>query len=155
MNLSANSLKWLMRFYPPLFFNRIWVCSISTDFRHARVKVFRSVLNRNFNSSIFGGTIFTASDPFYALMIWGILRRKGYKVTVWMKSASIQFLKPALSNLTMQFEIGDSEAQEAETILNEAGKYIHKFSLDVKNVTGEICATIQNEVYARKLDQPF
>src|SRR6476659_10348579 len=94
MNVSANTLKWVMRFYPPLFFQRIWVKNFSPDFRSVEVKINKSILNTNYNKSIFGGTIFSATDPFYALLFDQIFRKKGFKTRVWLKSAQIQYLKP-------------------------------------------------------------
>ena len=151
MRLSAKSLKWLMRFYPPLLINRIWVITISDDFTHARVKIAKSFLNSNFNRSIFGGTIYSAGDPFFALLVWGIFNKKNYKVKVWLKSATIKFLKPAHTDLFVEFRITPDEVNKAEEDLLENGKYIQSFSIDVKDVNGIVCAQMNTEVYARNI----
>ena len=57
MLVSENVLKWALRFYPPLLFQRIWVIRFTKGFRGVRVKVNRSLINNNYNNSIFGGTI--------------------------------------------------------------------------------------------------
>ncbi len=152
MHFSASSLKWVMCFYPPLLASRIWVTSIKPDFSGADVRIFKSVLNSNFNRSIFGGTIYSAADPFFALLIWCIFHKKGYKTKVWLKSATIQFLKPANSNLSLSFRITPSEINEAEAELLGHGKYIHVFPVEVRDSTGELCALLNTEVYARKLE---
>lgn len=151
MHLSAKGLKWLMRFYPPLLINRIWVITISDDFTYARVKIAKSFLNSNFNKSIFGGTIYSAGDPFFALLVWGIFNKKNYKVKVWLKSATIQFLKPAHTDLFIEFKITPQEVIKAEKDLLENGKYIQSFTIDVNDVRGIICAQMNTEVYARNI----
>src|SRR5690606_5763504 len=68
MKMSERALKWIMRFYPPLMFQRIWVKEFHPEFKGVDVIVLHSLLNRNYNSSIFGGTIFSAADPFYPIL---------------------------------------------------------------------------------------
>ncbi|HLT42689.1 MAG TPA: DUF4442 domain-containing protein, partial [Sphingobacteriaceae bacterium] len=99
MKASEKALKWAMRFYPPLFFQRIWVKKFHPGFRGVDVTIQSSFLNRNYNSSIFGGTIFAAADPFYPILFDQIFRRKGLKTVVWLKSGSVKYLKPARSKL--------------------------------------------------------
>ena len=79
MNVSPKTLKWLLRFYPPLFFQRIWVVKFGEDFTWVEVKINKSILNINYNKTLFGGTIFSASDPFYAILFDQILQKKGFK----------------------------------------------------------------------------
>ena len=151
MLFSANSIKWIMRVYPPLLFNGIWIKNISPDFLKAEVKVSKSLLNTNFNGSIFGGTIYSAADPFYSILIWGIFSIRGYKVRVWLKSAQIHFLKPARSTLFLNFELSSDEVQNAVYELNQIGKYIHLFSIEIVDKLGEVYAIMQTEVYAINL----
>src|SRR5690606_24363501 len=107
MRVSENLLKWTIRFYPPLFFQRIWVKKFHKNFRGVDVKIHRSFLNKNYNASIFGGTIFSATDPFYAILFDQILQREGYRVRVWLKSAEIQYIKPAFHALFFTITIND------------------------------------------------
>jgi acyl-coenzyme A thioesterase PaaI-like protein len=115
------------------------------------VKISKSFLNTNYNNSIFGGTIFSASDPFYSLLFDQILRRKGFKVRVWLKSANIQYLKPGRTNLYFKITLSDQDIEEAEAALNSVGKFVKTFPLEILNSTGEVCASVQNEVYLRNL----
>ena len=152
MIVSEGLLKWIMRFYPPLFFQRIWVISFEKGFTGARVKISKSILNRNYNGSIFGGTIFTAADPFYPLLFHQLFTKKGYRVLAWSKSAEIQFLKAGLTDLYFDIKIDNNEIAEAEHILNTGGKYVKSHPIDIYNKNGEICASLKNEVYLRNLD---
>jgi uncharacterized protein DUF4442 len=120
-------------------------------FTGVHVKIFKSFLNSNYNNSIFGGTIFSASDPFYALLFDQVLKRKGFKVRVWLKSAQIQYLKPGRTNLYFKIILTEKDIAEAETALNTVGKFVKAFPMEIINSKGELCASVINEVYVRNL----
>ncbi len=149
MILSTWTAKWMMRLYPPLFFNRIQVVKFDEDFSGCELKVKKSIWNRNMNGTIFGGTIFSAADPFYAILFWQIFARKGYKVQTWLKSAQIHYLKPADSSLKLIFKISQEEINEAEKSINSIGKYVATHSVEMKDTYGNICAIAHTEVYIR------
>src|ERR1700748_621941 len=151
MVVSEGVLKWAMRFYPPLFFQRIWVQKFGKGFTSVEVKVSKSIFNKNYNDSIFGGTIFAAADPFYALLFDQVLQRRGFKVRVWLKSAQIQYIKPARTNLYFKINITEEDITEAEHILNTVGKYVKAFPVEMYDKTGQHCVSLINEVYVRNL----
>jgi acyl-coenzyme A thioesterase PaaI-like protein len=155
MVVSENTLKWVMRFYPPLFFQRIWVIGFHKGFTGVKVKVSKSILNKNYNGSIFGGTIFAAADPFYPVLFHQILNSDGKRrLAVWSKSAKIDFLKPALNNLFFEIKISDEDIAGAKEALIITGKYEKLFPIDIYNKAGEVCASLMSEVYVRDLDLP-
>lgn len=151
MLVSENTLKWALRFYPPLFFQRIWIKSFETGFTGVEVKIAKSILNSNYNRSIFGGTIFSAADPFYAILFDQIFKRRGFKTRVWLKSAHINYLKPGHSNLYFKIQLSETEIEEAIATLKISGKYIKTFPMEITNSKGVVCATVLNEVYVRNL----
>lgn len=149
MIVSERTLKWAMCLYPPLLFQRIWVKKFYPGFRGVDVKISNSFLNRNYNGSIFGGTIYAATDPFYAILFDQLMQRRGFKVRVWLKSASIQYLKPGLTNLYFTLRITGEMIEDAERSLNETGKFVKSFPMELFNKNGDLCATVMNEVYLR------
>lgn len=152
MQASENLLKWAMRFYPPLFFQRVWVQRFHKDFRGVDVKINRSLLNKNYNSSIFGGTIFSATDPFYAILFDQIFQRKGYTNLVWLKSAEIQYIKPAKRNLFFTIKVSEEEIIQAEEHLLQEGKYVASFDIELFDANGILYVKVKNEVYIRNLN---
>lgn len=141
-----------MRFYPPMLFQRIWVRKIHKNFMGVDIKINRSLFTTNLGSSIFGGTIFSATDPFYALLFGQILRHKGYKITVWLKSAQIQYIKPGRTDLYYTILIKPSMVEEAEQILKKDGKFVKAYPIEIFDNHGELCATAMNEIYVRDLE---
>jgi len=154
MVVSEKTLKWILCLYPPLFFQRILVKRFHKGFRGADVKIIKSIFNRNYNGSIFGGSIYAATDPFYAILFDQLLQRKGYKTRVWLKSASIQYLKPGRGDLYFTIQITDEMIADAVAALNDGpGKFIKAYPIEITNLSGEVCATVINEVYIRNLHQ--
>src|SRR5436190_7292820 len=133
MVVSERMLKWALCLYPPLLLQRIWVMKIDKGFTGIHVKINRSFLNINYNKSIFGGTIFSAADPFYPVLFHQLLSKKGYKLRVWSKSSTIEYLKPGLSDLFFNISLTDTEIAQAEEILNTQGKYMAHHPIDIYN----------------------
>jgi len=152
MVASERVLKWFVRFYPPLFFQRIWIVKFTKGFRGVHVKISKSILNKNYNNSIFGGTIFSAADPFYPLLFHQILNRKGYKIVAWSKSSQIQYLKPCMTDMCFEVNISDDDLATCENALNAAGKYLGSYPIDIYDKNGELCVSVKNEIYIRDLN---
>src|SRR6201996_7383697 len=144
MVVSENVLKWAMRFYPPLLFQRIWVVKFYKDFRGVKVKVNKSLINNNYNNSIFGGTIFASADPFYPLLFHQILTHKGYKIRIWLKSASIDYIKPGRTDLFFNIDISETDIEEIEHVLNKTGKHIKAYPIEMFNEAGELCVAVSS-----------
>ncbi len=138
-----------MNLYPPLLFQRVRIVEIREGFRYCRVEVRRSILTRNLNGSTFGGAIFSAADPFYPVMYWQIFARRGCRVRVWLKSAAVDYLKPARSALSLEFRLDGEEIERAALALEREGRFTARYRTDAVDRHGEACATIETEVYLR------
>ncbi len=152
MKISENSLKWLMRLYPPMLFQRIWVKKVHKGFRGIDIKINKSLFTINLGSAIFGGTLFSATDPFYALLLGQVMQHKGYKITVWLKSAQIKYIKPGRTDLNFTLIITDEMIAEVDAALKNEGKFIKAYPIEVFDKSGELCVSVMNEVYIRNLD---
>ncbi|HLS96351.1 MAG TPA: YiiD C-terminal domain-containing protein [Sphingobacterium sp.] len=152
MRLSPKALKWVLRFYPPFFFQRIWVQKVHADFRQIDIVIRKSLLNMNINRTIFGGTIFSAVDPIHTLLLDQLLRRAGIGKTVtWLKSAKIEYLKPATRHLSFSVRLHDDEVRETLDEVKNKGKVIKTFDIHILDRDGLLCARSNNEIYIRDL----
>ena len=142
-------LKFILNIFPPLFFNRIVLKEISDDFMQMRVVVRRALFNVNFHKTIFGGTIFSAFDPYFPTMYYNVFLEKNRKLIIWLKSAEIQYLKPAESTLNIHFKITQEEIEFVEKTLEEKGKTEIWHSAEAINNEGVICARAKMQVYLR------
>lgn len=146
--ISPRNARWLLNLYPPFLFNRIRIKSISEDFTDVKVIIKKSVWNKNLAGTIFGGTLFSAADPFIAIMFWQIFSiRFNMKIIVWLKSAEIIYKKPSNSRMFLHFKIEEDEILKAKRILEEKGKYVSEYSVNLLNDSEEICAIVKLKSY--------
>ena len=138
-----------MNIFPPLFFNRIILKEVSKDYTFMKVKIRRSFLNMNFHRSIFGGTIFSAFDPYFPTMYYNIFAQKNRKLEIWMKSANIKYKRPATTHLFLEFKITEEDIQLAERELNKVGKFEKWHTVQAINKKGIVCAEAEMLVYLR------
>jgi len=147
--LSERKGWWILNFFPPLFFSRIRVVRIEPGFRGCTVRVARSLLTRNLHGTTFGGTIFSAADPYYAVMYWQVLARLGYRVQAWLRRASIEYHRPAATALTLEFRLSDDEIAAAVAALDGQGRFRKRHVIEALDRDGRVCATVETEVYLR------
>ena len=135
-----------MRLYPPLLIQRVWTRKIDPGFRRAVVRIRRSILSRNLQGSTFGGTIYSAVDPFHALLLWQICAHEGLRVEAWMKEAVITFLRPAESHLTIEFELDEETVAEVLQAVRDSGRFARVFVVRAVDERGQVCATVRTDV---------
>jgi acyl-coenzyme A thioesterase PaaI-like protein len=143
---SPRQLRWLMRAYPPLLFQRVQVVEIDPGFRRALVRVKRSILSRNLQGSTFGGTIYAAVDPFHALLLWQVCAHQGIRVQAWMKEAVITFARPAESDLTIEFTLDEQTINAALAAVQDNGRFARIFEVHARDQQGDVCATVRTDI---------
>jgi hypothetical protein len=98
----------------------------SGDSREVHVRLRRNLWTYNYVGTIFGGSMFSAGDPFYRLML---LRVLGKQYVVWDKSASIQFRKPGRQTLYARFELLEEQIERIRQEVAADGKTEQTFTL--------------------------
>lgn len=121
-DLTPREFK-LMNFWLPFFFNRIKIINVSDDFKKIDVILKHTFWNRNPNKSLWGGAIFSAVDPFYPIMIKQILLLDNIETIFLTKSAQVEYLKEAKTNILFSFIINSKEIVNIKNILTNRGKY--------------------------------
>ena len=147
--LRRKTLQFILNIFPPLFFNRIILKKVSEDYTYMKVKIRRSILNINFHKTIFGGTIFSAFDPFFPTMYYNIFAKKNRKLEIWLKSANIKYKRPATTHLFLEFKISKEDIQLVEQELNNKGKYEKWHKVEAINKNGIVCAEAEMLIYLR------
>ncbi len=148
--LSGRAGRWLLSLYPPFLCQRIRVTEIGPGFRRVTVRVSQSLLNRNLNGTIFGGTMYSAADPIYVLMFWQVFAHEGIATRCWLKEASVRFLKPARGRLTLVFELGEADVSKARERLARGERHVHSGSTPIVDEDGETCAVVETEVHVKR-----
>ena len=146
---SSKLLKKVMNFFPPLLINRIKIVENDSDFMNLKVEVKYSWLNKNLQKAIFGGTIFSAIDPYYAVMYWQIFSMRGIPIEVWVKKVEIRYRKAATSNLEIVFSLTKNDIENAITSLMSEDKYEVWHEVNAIDANQEICTEARILVHIR------
>ena len=136
---SSKLLKIVMNFFPPLLINRVKIEKVDDKFMNLQVGVKYSWLNKNLQNSIFGGTIFSAIDPYFAVMYWQIFNSRGIPMEVWIKKVEIRYRTAATSDLKISFKLTENDVNNAIQELKKEGKYEIWHEVKAYNTEQEIC----------------
>jgi len=147
--LSPWQLKWMLNLYPPLLFNAVRMVEVSPDFHRCKVRVFRVPWTRNLQGTLFGGTIYSAADPFTALLFWQIFAHRGQRVQAWLRRARVHYKKAAATALTLEFRLTPEQVDEAAAALAVKGRFARFYATDAIDRAGDVCCTIETEIYLR------
>ncbi|MCL9782577.1 DUF4442 domain-containing protein [Vibrio sp. S4M6] len=144
---KPNVVRRVLNLWPPFWGSGIKIVSISDDFRSVSVRLKFRWWNKNANRAQYGGSIFSLTDPVYALMLMGILGKEYY---VWDKEASINFIKPGYSDLYADFIISDDQISTILSSTLNGEKCFPEFVVRVKDKSDEVVSEVQRVLYVRK-----
>ncbi|NOI12547.1 DUF4442 domain-containing protein [Vibrio hepatarius] len=147
---KPNVVRHALNLWPPFWGSGIKILSISDDFRQVKVKLKLRWWNKNANRTQYGGSIFSLTDPVYALMLMGILGKQYY---VWDKQASINFIKPGQSDLYADFVISQPLLDDILQQTASGEKCFPEFIVHVKDKDGNVVSEVLRQLYVRKKPQ--
>ena len=139
----------MLNLFPPWLLQGIRLTSVSPDFLRATVRVRRMPITGNLNGSTFGGTVFAAFDPVCSVLYWQLLAHRGLRTQVWLRSASIRYVNPAKTALTIDVEIAPTDVEDAVVSLRRDGRFSRTCTLVARDAAGVVCAEAETEVYLR------
>ena len=96
------------------------VVYISEDFLKIQIKLPFSYKNANYVNTIFGGSMFSAVDPFPMTQLMNLI---GDQYVVWDKSAEIFFRRPAKEDLFADFIYTNEEIDEIKKKTQEQDEF--------------------------------
>ena len=85
------------------------VYKVSDDLLSVKVKLKLSYKNSNYVGSIFGGSLFSATDPIFMIQLLNILDDN---YVVWDKAATIKFKRPAKETCYVDFDFSEEEINQ-------------------------------------------
>lgn len=141
--------KRLMGLWPPFLGAGIRVDHISPAWRKVNVSLGLRWYNRNYVGTHFGGSLFAMTDPFYMLML---LHNLGKGYLVWDQSSRIEFIKPGRGRVRALFDLDQKTLDRITAQTTANGKYLHPFTVEVRDGQGEVVARVHKTVYIRRKD---
>lgn len=143
---SGSGMRRMLNLWPPFLFSGISVREISKDFRYTKVRLKKKVLTSNYVGTLFGGSLFAMTDPFFMLMI---LRNLGKSYIVWDKRSEIEYVSPGKSTVFAEFHLRDEDLEEIKSEVASSGKYLKWFEVDIKSADGTVVAIVKKQIYIR------
>ena len=140
----------MLNFWFPFLVNRIRIISIADDFHEMQVRLKHSFWNRNPNKSVWGGSIASALDPFFPVMMKQIILRRGTSTDFFSKAIHVEFVRVVETNIFFQFKITEPEVINAEKMLNNDGKYEGWHFVSGVDIKGNVCVNGKVQVYLKK-----
>ncbi len=144
---SPWGLKLRVNWWPPYLGAGIRVRHVSADFREIEVEMPLRWYNRGYHGTHFGGSLYTMCDPFFALML---LHNLPEDYVVWDKAASIEFVAPGRSRVSVSFRLNDDDIAAIRRMTESGDKHLHVFRADVVDDEGLVVARVEKIVYARR-----
>lgn len=146
-SLSPRALRIGMSWWPPFRFAGIRVLDIAEDWSTARVRMRLGRLNRNYFGTHFGGSLFSMTDPFWALLV---LRRLGPGYVVWDKAGEIEFVSPGRGDVFAEFTLTEDRMAEIRTATSDGSKALPWFDVSVTAADGSVVARVRKQLYVRR-----
>lgn len=147
--MKGESLKtWFFRqgmnVYPMFFGTGGRVEFLSRDWKQVRVRLKLGLWTYNYAGTIFGGSMFSAIDPFYMVLLVNIL---GRDYIVWDKAGTIAFKKPGRSKITANISYTDEDIKTILENVSRDGRYQFDKSVDWTDQDGHVISTVTKTVY--------
>lgn len=143
---KSSRLRHVLNWWPPFLFSGIKIVELSSDYRYCKVILKNWPGTKNANGSQFGGSLFAMTDPIYSLMLMGIMGGKYY---VWDKSASIDFIKPGLGQVSVCCHITDEWLHSVQTHTASGEKYLPQVVDQIQDSHNNTIATVTRTLYVR------
>ena len=147
---SPRFFKWILRGFPPYLLSRTWVEAVGDDFLSCRLRVKRTRLSRNLNGTTFGGTLYAAGDPIFAVLLWQALAHRGVAAEAWTRSAHVLFARPARTDLVYDFALTESDVEDAFAAMRADGRFERSFFVDGVDANGETCVRVDTTIVLRE-----
>ena len=144
--MKPRHLRWGMNLWPPFLGAGIRVRHIAPDWSEVLVELRQGILNRNYVGTHYGGSLFSMTDPFYALMLMHLL---GERYLVWDQAASIEFVAPGRGTVRAVFKLTKEEVEAIRAQARSGEKVLPEFDVEVRDAADALVARVHKTLYVR------
>ncbi len=142
----ATFYKWLFNLSPAYRGSGARVVRVSKDFHEIKIKLNLSWKTKNHLGMIWGGSLYSALDPMYGVMLYKILGKKFHVVD---KAATIYFKRPGFKNLYAHFKIDKDEITLIKNELKNSKKLDRTYNISLKDKNDVVYASCEKTVHIR------
>ncbi|RLL69952.1 DUF4442 domain-containing protein [Streptomyces sp. Z26] len=144
---TPHGLRRVLSWWPPYRFAGIKVLDIAGDWSSARVRLRLGRFNRNYFGTQFGGSLYSMSDPFWALLA---VNRLGKEYVVWDKAGEIEYVTPGRGDVFAEFALPEERLAEIREATADGGKALPWFESVVTAADGTVVARVRKQLYVRR-----
>jgi len=145
--LPPSIMRHIINTYKPFRGARIKMTYLSKDYRQVIIKMPLKWNNKNYFGTQYGGSLFSMTDSFYAIMLASNL---GRNYIIWDIEANIKFIKPGYSEVRAEFNLSIDELNEIKLATQNGDKFIFEKLVEVIDKQNEIIALVNKKIYIRK-----
>jgi len=120
------------------------IIAVSDDLNEVKIKIPISYKNKNYAGSIFGGSLFAATDPIYMIQLIQIL---GNNYVVWDKAASIKYKRPAKKTAYASFIFSKEEIETIKAKVTQKKEITVEKELTITDQDNTIFAEVFKTLY--------
>jgi len=144
---KSRLFRWKFNLFPAYRGSGGRVKYIADEFMEVRVKIPLNWRTRNYVGTMYGGSMYSAVDPIYMLMLIRIL---GSDYIVWDKAAKIRFKRPGNDTLFVNFELSPDEISEIKRLAETERSVDRIYNLELTDKEGKVHALIEKTLYIAK-----
>ena len=142
---------WLIRlgfnFFPAFRATGARVIYISEDRRKLRIKLPLNFRTKNIHGTLFGGAMYAATDPLYAILV-KVALGPGY--IIWDKAGAIRYKKPGRSTLYAECSLSDAQVESMRKRLESEPSIDLNYEIELLDERGAVHAVVQKTIYAAR-----
>lgn len=120
------------------------IVHVTKDLLKAEVRISLSYKNRNYVGSIYGGSLFSATDPIFMIQLINIL---GSKYVVWDQSAEIKYKRPARKTAYATFEFTKEEIEGIKKQIADQKEMSLVKKLNIISEKGDVYCELSKTIY--------
>lgn len=149
--IGPNGFRHFLNLWPPFLGAGIKVTKIGKDFNDITVTMKLRKWNKNYVGTHYGGSIFSMTDPFFAMIV---IKNLGKDYIVWDKESAIKFKKPGKGVISATFNISAEKLKELKELADKNPKVEPTFIVEIKDEKGDVVAEVSKTLYIRRKDRP-
>lgn len=142
--IRARLYRTLLNVWPCIVGTGGRVTHLSPDFTHLRVELPLSWRTWNAFGTIYGGSMYASTDPFYTLMLMRLL---GKDYVVWDKGCTIRFKRPAKVTLSADFRITPEMLADVRAGVAASGEAEFTWTVEYVDAKGVVYAQFDKVIY--------
>lgn len=144
--MRKELLLKFINYWPPYWGSGIRVVNVSPDNLSIDVELKLRFWNKNYVGTLFGGSLYAMTDPFFMMIL---LKNLGRDYIVWDKAAAIRFKKPGKGTVRAHFHIPRDEVDAIRAAADANYKVEPQFTVNVVDEDGDVVAEIDKLLYVR------